>query len=113
MSHLLAHAERELTRAGLAGTEDAEMVMMLMEALVKSGAASHLLAKKMTLEKFNLLANFKTLTPITSNPDEWQDVSKHSGYPHWQNLRDPSVFPPSWEKTWKSVDEGDDDAPKT
>jgi hypothetical protein len=38
------------------------------------------------------LLDFKPLTPLTGENDEWTDVGDRSGYPHWQNKRCSSVF---------------------
>jgi hypothetical protein len=56
-------------------------------------------------EQLHALLGFKTLSPITSNPDEWIDRSDTSGSPLWQNTRDPSVFSLDAGKSWYSLDE--------
>ena len=38
------------------------------------------------------LLDFKPLSPLTGEDDEWHEVSKRSGYPHFQNKRCSSVF---------------------
>lgn len=81
----------------------AHAVMELMEVFAKqghSGFSAHL-----TLDLFNQLASYKTLTPITSNPDEWMDVSEMSGRPMWQSKRCPSVFSKDGGQTWYDLDD--------
>lgn len=105
---LVEHAKKEMELAGLY-EKDADYgglipdaVMALIEAHAKQGhsGGSHMIA----LGIFNRLVNFKTLTPITSKPEEWlnrTDVS--GGHPTWQNLRDPSVFSQDGGKTWYDI----------
>ena len=106
---LVAHAEEELRRAGLFDDDSdyAGMLGKAVVALVKvfaeqghSGFSAH-----RTLELFNVVANFKTLTPLTSDPSEWNDVSEISGHPLWQNRRQSSTFSKDGGKTWWDVDE--------
>lgn len=108
MGNLTDHAEREMRLAGLYDT-DADYGGMIPEAvmaLVKahaaqghSGGSHHL-----TLRIFNEVANFKTLTPITSDPATWTDVSEMGGRPMWQSKRQPSVFSEDGGATWYDLD---------
>lgn len=109
---LIEHAEREMRRAGLyeAGADYGgmipEAVMKLVRALASEGhsGGSHAL----TMEIFNRVANYRTLTPITNDPGEWNDVSylgSPDGLPIWQNRRDPSLFSNDGGKTYYSVDD--------
>jgi hypothetical protein len=41
---------------------------------------------------FNKLARFETLSPLTGENNEWNDVTEMSGYKHFQNNRDSAVF---------------------
>lgn len=102
---LLEHAEKEMRLAGLyeKGSDYAgmipEAVMSLVEAHSKHGhsGGSHWLV----LQIFNKVINYKTLTPITSNPDEW---FKHD-HDYWQNTRQCSVFSQDGGKTWYDLDD--------
>ncbi len=105
MSNLEKHAEFEMRKAGLYD-KDADYGGMIPEAvmkLIKTHAAeghsgsSHWL----TLQIFNKVANFKTLTPITSDPSEWHEC----GPEVWQNLRQSSVFSIDGRKTWYDIDD--------
>ena len=110
MSRLVEHAEYEMRKAGLYDT-DADYNGMIPEAvlaLVKahseqghSGGSHHLV-----LEIFNRVINYKTLTPISSDPSEWL---KHDyevgGHNSWQNKRQSSVFSQDGGKTWYDLDD--------
>lgn len=107
MSKLIKHAEREMELAGLY-SKDADYGGMIPEAvisLVKAHASqghsggSHAI----TIDLFNKLINFENLTPLTSDPEEWFDVSELSGYPLWQNTRNSSCFSKNGGKTWEKL----------
>lgn len=118
MSNLVRHAEFELRRAGLFD-KDSDYDGMLGQAVLEliktfsqeghSGCSAHL-----TLDIFNKVARFKTLTPITSNPDEWMQVSPDimpDGSPTvWQSVRQSSCFSNDGGKTYYDIDAGDERA---
>ena len=54
---------------------------------------------------FNKLVKFENLTELTSNTNEWNDVSGMSGRPFWQNRRNPAVFSEDGGKTWYNIDD--------
>lgn len=112
MSNLIEHAEREMRLAGLydKGADYGGMLPDAVMALVKahSQEGHSGMSHAITLRIFNLVINFKTLGPITNNPDEWMDVSEiggPNGKPGWQNRRDPSLFSNDSGKTYYSVDD--------
>ena len=110
MSNLVRHAEYELQRAGLFdkdadyGGEIAPHVLNLIKEFSEgehSGGSAYL-----TIDLFTRLAKFKTLTPITSDPSEWMNVSEASGgHPMWQNTRMSSCFSQDGGKTYYDIDE--------
>ena len=115
-SNLTNHAMRELSLAGMLKKDDdsfdkyndlvASAVIKLIELFASQGHSGF--SASMVRELFNKLSSYKTLTPITSDPSEWEDVSHYSNdQPNtmWQNKRDPSCFSYDCGKTWKSVDE--------
>jgi hypothetical protein len=109
-SNLVRHARAELERCGQTA-EDPEFSESLIKAVEAFASYGHSGGSAMCgIDMLTRLLNFKTLSPITSDPDEWQDVSEMSGAPMWQNKRDPSVFSKDGGKTWKGLDErpGDD-----
>lgn len=114
MSNLIRHAEAELKRAGLFDkTSDyggliAEAVMKLVRVHAEAGhsGASHAI----TLDVFTRVANFKTLTPITTDPTEWQqvcDANELEPTGLWQNRRQSSLFSRDGGKTWYDIDTPD------
>lgn len=110
MSNLVRHAEIEMRRAGLYD-KDSDYGGMIPEAvleLIKLHSAqghsggSHAI----TMRVFNRLVNFKTLTPIDSNPADWLDRTEMSGgNPTWQSLRDPAIFSQDGGKTWYDIED--------
>lgn len=105
---LVEHAERELRLAGLFD-KDSDYGGMLggaaLELIKVFASQGHSgFSAGMTRDLFALLSNFKTLTPITSNPEEWTDVSEMSGGPMWQSKRCPSVFSKDGGATWYDLD---------
>lgn len=104
------HAKDELERAGLFDKDSdyggmlAKAVMAIMKVFSKQGHSGF--SAGMCRELFHKLSNFETLTPITNDPDEWQDISEMcSGKPMWQNKRDPRMFSEDGGKTWYNVEE--------
>ena len=110
---LVKHAEYELRRAGLFD-KDSDYGGMLGESTMKlikvfseeghSGFSAH-----MQIEIFKRLANFKTLTPLTNNPEEWYDVKEYGdpNKPMWQNKRQSSCFSEDGGNTYYDVDDKD------
>ena len=106
-SKLYEHAERELKLAGLFG-KDSDYEGMLGDAALElidifasqrhSGASANL-----TIRLFKKLAQYENLTPLTSDPTEWGDVSATMGRPMWQNRRNPSYFSDDGGKTSYTV----------
>jgi hypothetical protein len=105
MSRLVAHAKAEMEKAGLYD-KDADYggfipdaVMALVEAHAAQGHSG--MSHAMTLQIFNKVINYQTLTPITSNPVEWMHVGGNA----WQNLRQPSTFSEDGGQTWYDLDD--------
>jgi len=104
MSNLTKHAKRELELAGLFDKDsdyDGEIgkaVMELVRVFSKQGHSGF--SAGMTLSIFNKVASYKTLTPITGNPEEWMKVDDEM----WQSTRCPSVFSKDGLKTWYDLD---------
>ena len=101
---LAEHARRELELCGqyAEDPEYSESIIKAVEAFASYGhsGGSAMIAR----EQFHALLAFKTLSPLTSDPAEWTDQSESSGYPLWQNKRDPAVFSADGGKTWYSLD---------
>lgn len=110
MSNLVKHAEREMRLAGLYDA-DSDYGGMIPEAVINmikargeghSGGSHYL-----TMQVFNKVANYETLTPITSNPDEWfmHDANYTGGKEMWQNTRQSSCFSYDAGQTWYDIDD--------
>lgn len=80
---------------------DAVMVLVKAHSEQEHSGFSH----GMVIDIFNKVINFKTLTPITSNSDEWMCISEFGPAPAWQNKRDPSYFSEDAGKTWYFLDD--------
>ena len=107
MSNLVRFAEDELNRIGMgADAEDVnkwmhDNIVAVVKAFSSGGhsGASAVYAIRI-IEK---LLQFKPLSPLTYEPDEWTDVSEMSGTPMWQNKRDGEVFSTDGGKTHYSL----------
>jgi len=108
--NLIQHANHELKLAGLFD-EDADYNGMIakatLELIEKFSEQGHSgFSAQWVRDVFHRLSNFETLTPITSNQDEWMDVSKSCGGTEmWQNKRNPAIFSKDGGETWYNVDE--------
>lgn len=120
MSNLEKHAEFELRRAGLFDPDSdyggmvGEAVMKLVRAFAEDGHSGF--SARVTLAAFDRVARFKTLTPITSSPDEWMsvaDVGADGSPPVWQSTRQSSCFSNDGGRTYYDIDAGDGRALKT
>lgn len=113
MSNLVRHAEQELRFAGLYGKDSdydgmiAEAVMKLVKVHAEEGHSG--MSHSLTLEVFNRVVRFKTLTPITNLNDEWMKVGKdmmpEGAKTCWQNKRTSSLFSHDGGKTYYDLDE--------
>ena len=121
MSRLLEHARYELEAAGYNidapdkehfesdedyGNACAKNVYKMLEVFAEAGHSGF--SAMATLDLFDKLANYKCLTALTNNPDEWMDVSAFEGEPaglHFQSKRQPSCFSKDGLKTYYDIDE--------
>ena len=95
MSNLLKHAERELSLIGYDGKDEYNnmakaAIMELLTTFANQGHSGF--SAPYVSNMFHKLANYKTLSPLTGNDDEWNDVSDISGEMLFQNNRDSRVF---------------------
>ncbi len=115
---LLEHAKRELKLAGYDISDKgcdmhddkepfegyvnycARNAYELIETLSKAGHSG--MSIGITINIFNKLAKWETLTPLTNNPDEWESLSgwESVGY---QNKRNPACFTKDF-KTYYNVE---------
>ena len=112
MSNLVIHAEEEMRRAGLYSPDAdyggmiPEAVMKMVKCLADEGHSG--MSHALTMEIFNRVANFKTLTPLTADPSEWMEVSEYYSKDHpavWQNRRQSSCFSDDGGKTYHDINE--------
>lgn len=108
-SQLITHARRELQLAGLFD-EDSDYggmlgtsVMKLVEAFANEGHSGFSAA--MAIDIFQRLARFQNLTPLTTDPDEWMNVSDMSGSEMWQSRRRSDAFSTDGGKTHYLLDD--------
>ena len=107
---LVEHAKREMELAGLKGPASDydgmlyDAVVEITEVLARQGHSGN--SAHMTLEIFNKVARYETLTPLTQDPKEWMDVSTIGGgigRPLWQSRRNPSFFSDDAGRTWYDI----------
>ncbi len=108
--NLESHAKYEIKKAGLDADDSdydgmiGKAVLELMKVYAKQGHSGF--SAQWTRELFNKLANYETLTPVTSDPEEWANVREGAdGEPLWQSKRNPALFSENGGKTWWNVDE--------
>ena len=88
--NLIEHAKRELDLAGYDLTKDdymnncAKNVMELIKVFSKENHSG--LSAQITLSLFNKLVNYKNLTPLTNNPEEWIKLGD-TEQEEWQSIR--------------------------
>jgi len=89
MSNLVEHARRELEILGedKATIEGYLKVVKAFSDMGHSGGSASI-----AIPIVNSLLQFENLKPLTNNPSEWEDRSEMSGYPLWQNKRNPKYF---------------------
>lgn len=111
MSTLMEHAKRELDLVNKfnENKEDEyskwidENVLELINMFAKQGHSG--MSAALVINIFSRLAKRELLTPITSNPEEWFDVSKFMRVPCWQNIRDTKMLSRDGGQTWYNVHE--------
>jgi len=102
---LIEHAKSELTRAGLFDKDSdyagmvGNAVMKLVEAHASEGHSGF--SSSYVLMIFNLVVNFKALTPITDAPEEWTNVTTEL----WQSNRQSDLFSKDSGKTYYSIND--------
>lgn len=105
MSALVEHASRELERCGQTA-EDPGYAASLVAAVAAFASYGHSGGSaSFAIEQLNTLLQFRTLAPLTTDPEEWCDRSEISSSPLWQNVRDPAAFSRDGGQTWYFVDD--------
>lgn len=109
--NLTAHAQKELELAGLFDKDSdyegmlGEAVMELVQKFAEQGHSGFSAAR--TIAIFDKVANWKPLTELTNNSDEWGAISEemNGGNVMWQSKRSPSCFSEDGGKTYWDIDE--------
>jgi hypothetical protein len=66
-------------------------ILHLLEVFEGEGHSGF--SAKYALDIFNRIANWKPISPLTGEDDEWNDIGEYgNGEPHFQNKRYSSVF---------------------
>ena len=97
MSNILDHAKDELNRIGMTEDSPDEMNVMMrkhilhmMNEFAEEGHSGF--SASYAISILTKLMDFKPLSPLTDEDDEWNDVSNYGESPSWQNKRRSSVF---------------------
>lgn len=87
--NLVSHAKRELERLN----NDNDFNQSIIKAVRAFSSYGHSGGSaSVAIPLLNDLLQFKNLTPLTNNPEEWNDVSEMSGHSLWQSKRNPEAF---------------------
>lgn len=112
MSNLVKHAEEELRRAGLFDADSdyggklGPAILKMVKVFAKEGHSG--MSAHICLSAFDRVARYKTLGPITNDPEEWTDVTHYGGPDSpgiWQNRRDSTYFSNDGGKTGYTIDD--------
>lgn len=101
---LIEHAERELKLAGLTEPDSDYYPMLynnIMDIVKVFSEAGHSgMSASITVNILNRLLSFKSLTPLTADPDEWNEVGSNM----WQSNRQADAFSDNAGLTWYFLD---------
>lgn len=102
---LVEHAKNELELCGQTA-EDPAYAASIVAAVAAFASYGHSGGSAMVgIEQLHTLLQRRTLSPLTSDPNEWIDQSEISGVPMWQNKRDCAAFSEDNGQTWHFVDD--------
>lgn len=103
MKHV-EHARRELERSGqwAESPDYAQSIVAAIEGFTSYGHSGG--SAEVATEQLHRLLLGETLSPLTSDPDEWEDRSDMSSRPWWQNRRDARAMSHDGGKTWWFVE---------
>ena len=111
---LVDHAKREIALAGLSDSDCdydgmiGQAVLELMETFAAQGHSGF--SAQWVLDVFERLANWKALTELTNDPDEWNDVSEMAAQDvMFQSCRNPEAFSHDGGKTYYLLSEAEEE----
>ena len=97
MSNILEHAKDELDRIGMTEDSSDEMNVMMRKHILhmmnefdEEGHSGF--SASYAISILTKLMDFKPLSPLTGEDNEWGDVREYGESPSWQNKRRSSVF---------------------
>ena len=97
MSNILAHAMDELNRIGMTEDSPDEMnrmmrkhVLHMMNEFAEEGHSGF--SASYAISILTKLMNFKPLSPLTGEDDEWINIRNYGDSPQYQNKRLSSLF---------------------
>lgn len=104
-------ARKELELAGLFDKDSdyegmlGQAIMELIEKFSEQGHSG--MSAGLVSSIFHQLSQWKPLTELTDNPDEWNELSEEVAADHmqWQSSRDPSCFSTDGGKTYWSTND--------
>jgi hypothetical protein len=110
---LVEHAKRELELSGQWAEDPAysQSIVASVAAFASYGHSGG--SASIAIEQLHRLLQFRTLSPITSDPEEWEDRTEMSSSPLWQNKRDSAAFSNDGGHTWYYVDDRANDKGKS
>ncbi len=114
MSNLVDHAKRELDILANKGGHDEKLNRIIIECVEKFAEYGHSGGSaSWAIPVLNDLLQFKNLSPLTDNPDEWMQVGTggllYRGYNVWQNRRNSEAFSHDGGKTYYLLSNGSSD----
>jgi hypothetical protein len=99
---LATHARTELELLG----EEEETIDWFVRVIEEFASFGHSGGSaSICIPMLNELLQFKNLTPLTNNPDEWMNVAEYSGVEMWQNRRNGEAFSDDGGKTYYLLSE--------
>lgn len=105
MSNLVDHAKRELKWCGQIESDPGYSASLIAAIAAFASYGHSGGSAEVAIEQLHDLLRFRTLSPLTQDPDEWEDRTEMSGAPLWQNRRDPAAFSEDGGQTWRFVDD--------
>lgn len=99
MSNLVEHAKRELS---LISNDEAfnHSIIKAVEGFSSYGHSGG--SASVAIPMLNALLQFKNLSPLTNDPNEWNEVGTNV----WQSARDSEAFSDDGGKTYYLLSEG-------
>lgn len=102
---LVEHAKRELELCGQTAEDPgyAASVVAAVAAFASYGHSGG--SASVAVEQLHRLLRQEALTPLTDDPEEWEDRTEVSGGPWWQNRRDSRAMSHDGGQTYWLVDD--------